>query len=804
MYKTFSDIESLCLHVAIDKQAKGMGAANLDRYPIRFVLFDNFKDSYAFVDYLQTKCCVRVESVDKWIDLAYPDLMITQMELAECISDYINKQSPNDCVIAPFSELARFYDNQESKSFDALLKTIKAIQATPVAIDEHQRVYIPIVGLEGKMSIFSEDSQINIWQLSSEYKEINYRLIVTDNADYGVQGLEENYTIVNNIRDWLNLWKDGRNIKQQIICKSHSIFANANFAQPDNAFSYEICHNAQEFLSNGLQLSFGGIRALANDGKNWDLLAQNINVLNGFSFKKYVLAHFEINEIDNYKDFIRLWFANLSVFDRWLLARYYSDINNDEGFLCQILLLVSNYGTNQLIEQIALSLPENDGDITIRNYCLRQAINHYTQLTESVEGTLAKSLLDLSNQKGYTETLKLFTGITRKEKEIAISWVGRGLISVQDLKPFFPDLYEYLKDGVGISAGIPEWVEDYFCLYKNAKIANKYSDSISEKINELNASEATFDTWYNDFSTTYTILKDRGDIEVFYWIDGLGVDWIPLVKQIISEKKGQEIFVNEIKIARALRPTKTDVNKVDLQRLLPNGVTLEKSGDLDAQAHKTGNISPFSIIDEILLVRKCIEEVLRLYIGKKIAIISDHGLTYLSQLLQGKNMAGVDSDHHGRIAICHKQSDVLDNSYIRLEDGKTLCALRHESLCKKVPSGQGIHGGCTPEEVLVPIFVISSSPAATNWSASLVTTEIDGTKPRVQFSIKNLPSTDKPYVLYNNTKYNMYHLNGDIYESEDMILDANTTTISIVVGDDSREMKIKVSTGVLEVNLFDF
>jgi len=32
-------------------------------------------------------------------------------------------------------------------------------------VENHQRVYIPLVGLEGKMEVFKEDTQINIWRL---------------------------------------------------------------------------------------------------------------------------------------------------------------------------------------------------------------------------------------------------------------------------------------------------------------------------------------------------------------------------------------------------------------------------------------------------------------------------------------------------------------------------------------------------------------------------------------------------------------------------------------------------------------
>uniref|UniRef100_A0AB33J3M9 BREX-4 system phosphatase PglZ n=1 Tax=Prevotella sp. GTC17259 TaxID=3236795 RepID=A0AB33J3M9_9BACT len=806
MYKEpFREMDALKAYVEDDKQAKGVGASTLDRYPIRFVLFDNFRDCYEFVDFLQTERGAHVESVDHWIDTAYPDLLITHVELAERIADHIKKKSPNDCVIAPFSELARFYDNEEKKAFDALIKTIKAIEATPDAQEKHQRVYIPLIGLEGKMETFKNDSQINIWRLVSEDKELTYKLILTENTDFGVHGLAANYTIVNNIREWLNIWKDSKKqVSPQIICKSKAIFANARFAQPDNAFSYHTCQTAFHFLAAGLNLEFGGIEPLASDGDNWNKLAEVIDVSDGFNFDKFVKRYFSINDIETYKDFIRLWFDNPYVFNHWLLARFYLNKKNGEGYLCRCLNATSSYGTNELIEKMAGDITEIVAEMEVRKYCLTYAAQKNIQLSDAAENMIAKSLQTLPTKIGYTGALRYFTGITHKEKEFAVSWLGQGLIAPNDIATFFPDFYSYMSEGIGVAAGVPDWVNPYIEQYKKAKISNRYTTDIEQFINRLNGSESSFDMWYNSFCSTYTLLQNRRDIEVFYWIDGLGIDWIPLIKSIIAERKEQQIFLNEIKIARSLLPTKTDINKKDLQRLLPQGVQLEKSGDLDTLAHRPDNISPFTIIKEIDVVRRSIEEILQKYIGKKIAIISDHGLTYLSQMLNGKNMSGVDSDHHGRIAIRKKADSTVDSSYFRLEDNKTLCALKHESLCAKVPSGQGIHGGCTPEEVLVPIFIISSVPAATNWSFTLLTYEVSGSNPRIQFEIKNMPSSDVPYVLYNGTKYNVHHLTGDTYETEDIILDTNVLDFTLQLGEIDRPMKIKVTTGVQEEDPFDF
>ena len=297
-------------------------------------------------------------------------------------------------------------------------------------------------------------------------------------------------------------------------------------------------------------------------------------------------------------------------------------------------------------------------------------------------------------------------------------------------------------------------------------------------------------------------MKSRGDIEVYYWVDGLGIEWIPLIKEIIREKNNQNIFLNEIKIARAVLPSTTDVNKEDLQKLLPDYEQLLKMGDLDKLAHQPTNMWPTTIIKEIKLVRTIVEDIITKYNGKKIAIISDHGLTYLSQLCNGLGLNGVEPDHHGRIAIKKDGKWTKDDNYFRLEDETTVCALRHNSLCSKVPKGQGTHGGCTPEEVLVPIFIISSYVGDAEWSADILTLELNGANPIVQFRIKNIPSVEIPVLEYDGIRYALRQVNGEIFESEPIAVNEHCDTINLVIGNVKRIYKVSITTGAQEDDLF--
>lgn len=803
MYSEFNTFEELERQIIDDHEATGMDYTTRNRYPIRFVLLDNFRDCSRFVDFVQKSTGAVVESVDKWIDPDYPDLMITHSELAERIAAYIRDMKTANCVIAPFSELARFYDNEEHKEFDALLKTIKAIEATAQGAERAQRVYIPIVGLEGKMETFKRDTQSLIWRLHTDDRKLNYRLILTDRETFGVRGLDQHYTVVRSVSEWLNVWKDAdKQVTPNIICTSRAIFANQRYAQPDNAFTFTPCRDAYEFLTKGLQLSFGGLTHALADDEYWATLAQRIDLTHGFSFDAYVKNYFGCTDLNHYETFIRLWLEHPSGFERWLVARYYQLQLKGEDYICRVLTKTTSLTGNDFIEKMALYLSESDTDTAVRQYCLRRAAHAGVVLQESVASALVGRLKNIASERTAPTALRYCTGISPQEYELIVDWLGRGLIRVEQIREVYPDLYHYCASPLGLSGNVPDWLAPYIAAYKHAKVSNEYTQEVAELIARLNASEVSFDAWYQRFSTTRTLLQGRSDIDLYYWVDGLGVDWIPLIKEIVREKNDQGVYLNDIKIARALLPSKTDINRVDLQKLQPGGEPLTKVGDLDALAHQSQNAWPNTLIKELNLIRNIIEEIIQKYNGKKVAIISDHGLSYLPQLCQGLGLTGVESDHHGRIATRATGTWTTDEHYMRLEDGRTACALRHKALCNKVPKGQGSHGGATPEEVLVPIFILSSDKNGATWSVELLTHELQGTNPVVQFRIKNLPTVEVPVLEYNGQQYELHAVGGDVYESSRLVVDENCENLSLTISDARYSYSVDVSAGAHEEDIF--
>lgn len=799
MYRVFDDFESLMRAVEDDRAPDDVAASVADRYPVRFVLVDNFSQCFSFTCAMQSRFRVVACEVSKWCDDACPDAMLTHDALVRNVEKLVG--NGDDCVVAPFSELVRFFDNGRGRgTFEAVLRTVKGIEASPKAQQMHQRVYIPLVGLTGRMGGFADDNQATIWRLRAADDVSPRRLILTDGSSFGVRGLEGRFTLVSDVRGWLSLWsRQSSGSERDVVCTSRSIFANVGNADPDNAFSFCVCHNAYEFLTKGLGLRLGNMRPSDGDDECWKWLAARVDV-GDFSLGKFVNDHFDVRDCRKPDTFFGLWLSRGGRFERWLLAKYYRSEAPDDDFLGGFLGGLDVLVGNNLVEAVAESIPcRDDRQVKMRRSCLELAAKNGARISGAAEKCLLDSLMAIAANQGEASASKYFTGISDGEFHLAVRWVGGGAVEVRQVEAFYPDLRHYMS---AVSAeGLPNWAADYFDVYRAAKLRNEYTAAVAEKISRINGSDASFRAWYGGLKTTRTLLCGRNDIDVVYWVDGLGADWIPFVCSIVEQRRAEGLRLCEVMVAAAHLPTTTSVNKPDLLALREDG-ELEKSGDLDALAHKPTNRWPAVVVEEIRKVREIVEGILDCFCGKTIAIVSDHGLTWLSQLRNGLNLSGVMSDHHGRAASRPSGGWVTDANYVVLDGGDTACALRHESLCAKVPSGQGAHGGCTPEEVLVPIFIISGSSAAAQWTAELQTPEVSGVSPFLEFSVRGLRSSAAVSVEYDGRQYLPHRCEGDVFRFGPLAVKQAVDAVYVVVDGVRQKFNVRISSGATEDDLF--
>lgn len=148
------------------------------------------------------------------------------------------------------------------------------------------------------------------------------------------------------------------------------------------------------------------------------------------------------------------------------------------------------------------------------------------------------------------------------------------------------------------------------------------------------------------------------------------------------------------------------------------------------------------------------------------------------------------------------RNPTVDNRYIILDDNTTVCALQHQSLCAKIHDGSGCHGGCTPEEVLVPILIISSQPNATNWTGQ--NWQVLKSLLQIPFSIWHSRTffNDIPIVVYNNVHYELIAQSGNSYITPCLPLLQDAKNIRLIIGDKYRDFKLELKLGLEEEDLF--
>ena len=800
MFKTFHQAEDLYQEVLQDRIITGAGAGTADRFPVRFVLFDNFRDCSRFVEKLVDWGNIAIQRIEYWMDDDYPDTMLTHKSLADHIHDLIRTTPDKYRIIMPFSELARFYNNKpERAEFNTLINTIKGFDTTHEGFDAKQRVYIPIVGLEGKMEHFRNDAQSFIWYFQNDDHQADYRLVLTDGTTYGVQGLDEMYDVADTVKKWLGFWRYPQ-LKERVISTSHAIFSHAHYAQPDNAFTYFPCKNVYEFLTMGLHLDVDCIDYREEESAYWERLARQINVRN-FHFEQFFNEQFGIHNLADYTVFFKQWFEHKDSFMRWLLAKYYTHKFCNEGYICQVLQFMESYTDTALVQHLARGIFYMDNHIAYleqRRTGLRIAAENGVELPQDTQEQVVSEIRKIAERQGIASAIPYLGSGCVQEKMLIIEWYKAGKLTRDDLRELYPDLYYYLSKTIANTE--VSWVLDYIDAYKEAKVLNEYTEAISTMLTEKNADELAHYAWSHQFASTRTLLYNRTDISQYLWIDGLGVDWMPFIEQLVREYEDEGYYVNEVMLAIAQLPTCTENNKDDLLKL-SNGCAFQKIGDLDEIAHSKRTY-PQYIIDDLQMMRREIEKILKAHPGEKIAIVSDHGMTYLSQLCDGLNMKGFESGHWGRLMIYKgKGSPVKDDKYVILKDGKTICALRHESLGAKIPAGMGAHGGATPEEELVPIIIISPEKKAATWTAVQRSFAIEAANPMFEIDIFGLSHSEKPLVEYDGKIYAMTN-NGSTYMSERLPLQQDVTTIGLRIGQWYKEYKVTIKLEAQEEDLF--
>ena len=268
------------------------------------------------------------------------------------------------------------------------------------------------------------------------------------------------------------------------------------------------------------------------------------------------------------------------------------------------------------------------------------------------------------------------------------------------IKYIYPDLYYYMKE---YNFSVPELTE-YMNFYKQAKLTNKISDRLLTLINIY-----AKNLFYTRFpSRDSTVKALAGGNNFLYWVDALGIEYLPLIKSL-AERKNLSL---EITIARANLPTITSTNK-NFYEQWP-GAKYKDSRLDDIKHHDKGGYffthdkDPIHIPEELSII----SEIINLASGelnaakcRKFIIASDHGASRLPVIANQELPYNTDTggEYSGRFCKyfegCNVPHSLRENDYIILSD------------CGRFRGGRRanveVHGGALLEEILTPVIVLT-------------------------------------------------------------------------------------------------
>ncbi|WP_456471815.1 BREX-4 system phosphatase PglZ [Methanocaldococcus sp.] len=797
--KKFRNIDEILNEIKNDKEFKDYIK---DRFPVRFIFFPNKE---TFKDFIENVVGENVKFEE------IPISHYSEYSTSESIIRFIKSKIRNDkdILVVPVSEIVRFYD---SKCFSSLFQQLSEIEFKNNK--NKVRIYIPIIGLYSRfekefLNYFSRrDEWAPIWKLDNvSSKKITVFCLNIELDHEKVEKLKKHYTIIKTFEDWGYLWKK-EEIKD-IISLCEDINYLSKYSQPDSFFTFESINTYKEFLQKVLKIN---IPIEYNDKEKnfWKELTEKIIINDIQSFNDIIEKIFKKIEIVN-SDIIELWIKG-NAFQRWLLKQHVLiDKKWENTYLYKVLKDIDKYDDLLSFEQsLWLKIFEIEPPRKEHFNERRELIKiFYDKLskepTKDIEIMLKEKLSKLSDIT-LKQKIMYLTDTTQFEKEQIILYIIQALKNGELTKDevldllgeIYSNLYYYL-DTTTNCFNIDkenEWIIEYFNEYRWSKVLDKPSAKLLNLLNEKNRNKDSFAQWYWKFKLHKDILAqiEKGGSTKIVWIDGLGVEFIPLIKNIVNNY--ENYFIKNIFIGRAELPSITKFNKFECD---------EKINDLDEYIHKQNPYKhPKCIVEEIDIVNNIIKKILDLGFYDKIIIVSDHGFTPFAMKKYGNALRyeNFKAEHEGRYVNLETldkniKDNIKDNEdFIKDPNDRALVALRYTSL-GSIPKRE-VHGGATPEEVLVPIIVISRDINKISYEISYEKT-ILLRNPILYLDIIPNP-IHKPHIIFGNHKLELdYDDSNKKWYINLPIKKPGKYLLKIIIGNNfKKDIEIEIKSGLIE------
>ncbi len=781
---TFKNLNELLNELDKDKTSKEVPP---NRFSARFIFLYSFADLKELVERMH-KMGIKMFNLGEC--LPKDDGWFTKDALIRTIENL-----ETDSLVIPFSEIARFYNKEDFKNLFNRLAVIENPRDNP-----RRRIYLPLLGLQERFErdffdrFFRRDESAPVWKVQEEHFD-QIKVFVAKESPTMCDITD--IPVISNVREWLNLWqKIG---SSSVLCLSRSLHFLYENALPDQIFDFEKIENKKDFLEKVFNFKVPIIYD-SNEDSYWEKLIETIGKQSFESFAELITKRLNLPVLND-KLFTKRWIENEDNFEKWLLKAYILNLEDwKEKYLYKAVRGIEDVDNHTFAKSLWLTIFDQKKPtpyIKERMTLLREIYNaKYIPLSRETENQVEKKLSELKEEPLKQDIL---TGILPCEKRLLFQkFVEQHFNYVESVSEKYPYLFHYTREtGFDGLKNEQDWIREYFKEYKTAKFSNQYTEKIDKQIHKVNANNESFYNWYYSFEPVREILKGL-KIDQIICIDALGLEWVSLMEYFF-EKKGYR--VEKKLVGRVNLPSITEYNRHEVDHIQ----------DFDKLLHLDHFYYPESIIQEIEKLIEILETRIILDKDTSAAIISDHGASALSRLGAQNPHKHQDAKHDGRYMKLSPGVNFEDNpDYIvyktddpELKENQYILALNHNSLNRK-PSKE-VHGGCTPEEVLVPIIIISNKVRYAEVKRYEIwpdTFEILKSHPLISLSIKPKPH-EKPFL--SDESKNRYDLTFDAGESMWKTELKNSAigrhTIDLKIGDFRKQLFINIS-GYIEEDLF--
>lgn len=698
-----------------------------DRYPVRFFClpFDE-NTSNVLIDInkhvknsSQLKCC---EIIDFKNWLRHEDAWITKEYVLNKIRSLENSKN---YIVVGLSEYARFLSNAE---FITVVEALLELENNSYCMK--RRIYFPCLALYSQIlktvNKISRRSEIFNPFLNEEVVGdlpiiyfVKEDLISSDFVN-----------VINNSTEWFGLWRVSEiDIKKPIICLSKALMHFYRKASPDNVYNIKAITNYQELLK-----SIYGIEKIVEyelkSNEFYSKLIQLIHSNNGESLHGIILKELNTIEISE-KTIAPLWKTS-SEFQRWLLKNYIHLYYNVDTYLYRIMNDITdlkeldfNQASYCYIFKEQKKSYFQERDVILKSiYSLYENVEfgsylrtYYNEaLSKVLSGSFINENIDFSNDlidknnislnpkiEIERQVLCFLTPYSQYERRLLIWLYRNNLIDEEKIRKIYPEFNLYLvkKQSSELEEKTIK-ISNYFDIYRKCKASSLEAKNYHEELMRWNLNEDKFFEWYLSLDLSYpeNMLKKYSIDENVIVLDGVGGEYLEYIEGLLREK-GYVIDVSAY--------TKSHLPTITSQAKQYFYEKFDWYRDFDKEVvHGEIYYHCSSLEKSLTRLKDLINEVIRKYEGKKIAIIADHGATINHKLVKKNKLYNFESSEHGGRCLKIDSNMIINETddYIDYQDengSRWLIALNEQSLCNSSP--YAVHGGATIEEIIVPLII---------------------------------------------------------------------------------------------------